>query len=139
MLIKTVDTVRREKDTVQYSDVNWRVSYDKVGIVKQLDSIQQNIMLLLGVRVKSKWFRPQIGGFLDQYLFDPLDETTAENLRSEINNILQEGLEPRVKIESVEVIPDQANQDYFVEIYYDIPSLNQVNAELQFRLAKSGT
>lgn len=138
MLIKTVGPITREKSTVEYSDVNWMVNHDKIGIVTQIKSINQNIMLLLGVQKKSKWFRPQIGGFLDKHLFEPLDDQTSENIRSEINNILEEGLEPRVVIQAVSVIPDPDNQDYFVEIIYDVPTLNHSNNELQFRLARSG-
>ena len=126
MRIVTVDRKDRAP-TVKYSDVNLRVSYAGKGtIVYDMDSIKQNILAILGTPIHTKWFRPEIGHRLDYFLFDPIDDKTASKITDEIYRILSgpNSLEDRIRLTNVEVIPDTPNQNYYCNIVYVVPTLN---------------
>lgn len=126
------------KPGVLYSDINYNLDkYRTKTIVTNMDSIKQNILLIIGTPVKTKWFRPSVGNYLDTFLFDPVDDLNAGKISDEIYRILEtSGLEDRIVLEKVDVIPDDPNQQYFVEIFFSVPEFSADNDSLTFGLAR---
>lgn len=133
-VVKTAITTEH----IIYSDINlFTGSADKRSLVTQIDSINQNILVLLDTPVKSKWWRPRIGSNIDKFLFEPMDNLTASKIRSDIHSALETNGETRVEIQTVEVLPNTEEQYYYVELWYDVPTLNVNNVQFIFNLSKA--
>lgn len=125
MRIVTVDESRNRKPQVKFSDINNNVGIKGNVIITQLESIRQNILMIMGTSIHTKWFRPEIGNYLDNYLFDPLDDFNANKISFEVQRILTGStMEDRIVVQKIDVIPDESEGNYFVEIFYSVPSLD---------------
>lgn len=117
-----------------YSDVNPDVnSVSPYEIIIDENAINASIITILGTRKLTRVFRRNFGSYLLDILFDPMDELTVNRVKNEIITAINEW-EPRVILKETEVLPDYANQQYFVSIQYIIPSLNNKEASLVFNL-----
>lgn len=117
-----------------YSDINlWVGKFSNDLIVHDYDAINQNIFLIVTTPIRSKWFDPFLGSNIPKYLFEPMDDITASDIKTEIGTLLTRNLEYRVKIENVRVIPNYDMQVYGVEVNYVCDELS--NASNQFRFA----
>ena len=136
MRITTVNSARK-KPSVQFSDINYRVgTHGTSTILSDLKAIEQNILLIIGTPVHTKWFRPETGHRLNQLLFDPMDDITASKIATEIKRILVNSpLEDRIVLTKVDVIPDPPNGDYYCEVSYRVPAFDDINTSTTFGLA----
>jgi phage baseplate assembly protein W len=125
-----------EVKTYTYSDISLYAGITQNALVFDEDSINQNILLILMTPIRSAWFNPTIGCMVMEYLFDPLDAFTAQKIRSEIMNVLPRNLETRVQITGVDVIPDFDNQNYYISIQYNVPSMDASKIVFNFNLAR---
>lgn len=124
-----------EVKTYTYSDISLYANTTMNALVFDEDSINQNILLILMTPIRSAWFNPTIGCLLMEYLFDPLDDFTAQNMRNEILNVLPRNMETRVQITGCKVIADIDNQNYFISIEYTAPGLRSDKIVFNFNLA----
>lgn len=121
----------------KYSDVNlWAGVLSPYVILVDESAVNQNILILCDTPVGSKWFRPRIGSTILSYLFDPFDQQTASAIEIELEDMLKNNGENRVRILSVEVIPDWNNARYYVEIWYSAPGLDSSKISFKFYLSK---
>ncbi len=120
-----------------YSDINlWVGKFSNDLIVHDYDAINQNIFLIVTTPIRSKWFDPFLGSNIPKYLFEPLDDITASDIKTEIGTLLTRNLEYRVKIENVRVIPNYDMQVYGVEVNYVCDELSDASNQFQFALNK---
>lgn len=86
-------------------------------------AIKNSIFNLFNTLPGQKILNPLFGLNLVQYLFQPLNETTALL----IGNKILEGIstfEPRVTVQSINVVVDEANAQYIVTLVLSVPSIN---------------
>lgn len=120
-----------------YSDINlWVGKFSNDLIVHDYDAINQNIFLIVTTPIRSKWFDPFLGSNIPKYLFEPLDDITASDIKTEIGTLLTRNLEYRVKIENVRVVPNYDMQAYGVEVNYVCDELSDASNQFQFALNK---
>lgn len=123
--------------SVVFSDVNLVAGTNgNYELVTNEHSINQNIMMIVSTPIRSKWWRPNIGTNLDLYLFEPIDEITSSKIQSELKAVLADNLETRVQFEKIEVIPDVANQNYYVNVEYVVPALEGRRISFEFTLGR---
>jgi phage baseplate assembly protein W len=116
--------------------VNLDVNTESVlELVYNEDAINKSIVTILGTRKGSRPFRRTFGSYVNDILFDPMDEISTSRLRREIVDALEEW-EPRVVMNSTEVMIDYPNQQYFVELTYRIPALGDKVVSLNFNLSR---
>jgi phage baseplate assembly protein W len=120
-----------------YSDisVNAGTSND-AELVFNEHSINQNILMITQTPKGSKWWRPNIGSNLHRYLYDPVDDITADNIQRELENVLKSNLEFRVNFTVIEVIADRSNQNFYVNIEYKVSQLEGKTVSFEFTLGK---
>ncbi len=124
------------KTNILYSDINLHViENNQETLVKQADAINQNILVILATNFNSKWWRPRLGSNIERYLFEPMDQDTADKIKSEIFSTLIDNGEFRVNIQGVTVVPNYEEQYYYVELHYDVPSLNAKDIKFVFSAA----
>jgi phage baseplate assembly protein W len=75
---------------------------------------------------------PDFGNNLYKYIYEPMIDITAEKMQNEILAMFKRW-EPRVKIQTIKIIPDEDNNQYNVEITYTVPSLSR-NELLNFNI-----
>ena len=129
-----VPTPPNSRDKVVFSDLN--LSYDSRAaepndMVFNEESLNKAIVTILGTRRGSRVFRRDFGSNLVDMLFEPIDEITAQRIESEILRAIGD-YESRITMRSATVIPDYAEQRYFVELEYVIPQLNNKSSEFSY-------
>lgn len=111
-----------EKDYV-YSDIpiNLDLSPMTGDIVKRTDTdaIKNSILQIISTKPGERFFNTNYGSKINNYLFDIIDESTAENIRSEIENALK-NFNKRINVENINVVPDYENETYQVFILFNI-------------------
>ncbi len=123
---------------VIYSDVSlFAGTSSDAELVFNEHSINQNILLIATTPRGSKWWRPEIGSNLHQYLFDPVDSITADNIQRELQFTLESNLESRVVFSKIEVLPDAINQNFYVNIEYRAARLGDKRISFEFTLGRS--
>ena len=90
----------------------------------------QNLVLTLQ---GEKMFDPDLGCAVNRLLFENVDMFTADNLRREIESVI-ENYEPRVDIDTVTVEPDFEGNAMDVTIVYVIIGINASPQQLSFVL-----
>lgn len=85
-------------------------------------AISNSLQNIFNTSPGEKILNPAFGADLKRYLFEPIDETTAEV----VGNVIVKAIklyEPRVTLENVQVIARPDDNEYIINIYLKIPSL----------------
>lgn len=119
-----------------YSDINLYVNhYSQYELVFDEYAIQHSLLTIFGTTPGSRIFRPTFGCPIEQLLFEPISSKTANRIEALIMDAVNKW-EPRIIMSKVLMIPDYVEQNYFVEVYYTIPLLNNKRGNLNFAIAK---
>ena len=90
-----------------------------VAVVKNDNAIKQAVRNLIMTTPGEKPFQPLVGSNISQLLFEPLDDFTEDAIRQEIINTINR-FEPRVCLETVEVIGNFSRNTFDVSVEYRI-------------------
>lgn len=90
--------------------------------VKNDNAIKQAIKNLVLTTPGEKPFQPLIGSKVNSLLFEPLDAFTADAIREEIINTINQH-EPRVELTSIDVTPIYEGNKIHIAIEYRIVGL----------------
>ena len=99
-------------NTTFYSD-------DKMVTTTSLDAIQNSISNIIFTSRGEKVGDPEFGSDLKKLLFRPMDKITEHLLGSEIRDSIDR-YEDRIDINSINVIADEENNYYKINIIYTI-------------------
>ncbi len=106
-----------------YSDLNTYTPTDK-ALVEDLTSINQSIQAILATRKGERYFNPEFGLDIDEYLFDLMDELSIIKLMDSVVYAV-EAFEPRVEVDrsqtAVNPYPDENKVD--ITLVYNIKGL----------------
>lgn len=110
-----------------YKDVTADLSktYNNRDIAVSIDyqAVQNGInnmfLFIQGERI----LLPDFGNTIYKYLYEPINDSTAASIINEIKDMFEKW-EPRVTINSVNVIPKPDLNTYSIQILYSVPSLN---------------
>ena len=92
-----------------------------VGKKTAASAVKQSIESILRTSHYERPYGPHIGSGVKKLLFEPMDDITAELLKSEVTQAVTR-LEPRAAIQSVNVTPQYENNRYVVQIIFSIES-----------------
>jgi phage baseplate assembly protein W len=136
MMETSILSATKKASSVIFSDVNLDVNTESnLELVYNEDAINKSIVNILGTRKGSRVFRRRFGSYVNDILFDPMDSISVSRLKREIIDAIGEW-EPRIIMDSAEVLPDYPNQQYFVELNYRIPSLGNKSVTINFNLSR---
>lgn len=93
-------------------------------VVKDFVAIKKSVQNLLTTFPGERFFNPNIGSKITRLLFEPIDYITATTVREEIQYTIQ-AFEPRVRLNSVDVVPNFEEDGYDVTIDYSIVGLEE--------------
>ena len=112
----------------QLKDVN--IDYD-------IRAIETSIRNIFNTKPGEKILNPAFGLDLNQYLFEPISEDTAR----EIGNTILEQLplyEPRVILNSIDIVAKENNNEYIVTMSITVPELNNLYTDIKGVLDTQG-
>ena len=112
----------------QLKDVN--IDYD-------VRAIETSIRNIFNTKPGEKILNPAFGLDLSQYLFEPISEDTAR----EIGNTILEQLplyEPRVNLNSIDIVAKENNNEYIVTMSITVPELNNLYTDIKGVLDTQG-
>tara|TARA_B100000214_G_C23463090_1_gene399246 strand:+ start:76 stop:495 length:420 start_codon:yes stop_codon:yes gene_type:complete len=109
---------------------------DDVSIVKDDNAIKQAIRNLVMTTPGEKPFQPNIGCGVYSLLFEPLDAFSADAIKSEIINTINQ-YERRVQLRNVNCIPFKGNNKLSVTVQYQVVGIPIVE-EVKFVLQRAG-
>lgn len=128
---------KRNKATERYSDLSFHPGLTQNGdltVVKDNDSIKQAIFTLFHTIPGSRVMAPAYGASLQPFLFEPFDESTANDMLRYIREAI-DVFEPRINTDSIDININEANQSYEIDLYYTIID-TQVSESIAFRLER---
>lgn len=103
-----------------YTDVNPRYGSSRYAeLVFDVQAINSSIENIFGISRGEYWWFPTFGSNLLQYVHEPLDESTAQDIYFEILDAL-ENWEPRIKVTMVQVIPNLNSDSFDITVKYII-------------------
>lgn len=77
---------------------------------EDIEVIIQSIFVIINTKLESRVWQPEFGCRLQEYIWDLLDETTLENMKTDLMNALKRW-EPRISVTSLIVEPLTSLQD----------------------------
>ena len=150
--LKADDIVEKSlKKNYLYKDISFDLepsfSYNKqlnkreylkdVQALYDIEAIKTSISNAFLTSPRQKILNPEFGVDLRRYLFEPVDEFTAELIQDDIELKLPNA-EPRIEVENVTVFGDEDNQEYQITMQINVPSLNVRGVSIKSRLNSNG-
>tara|TARA_R100001594_G_scaffold77078_1_gene111721 strand:+ start:271 stop:630 length:360 start_codon:yes stop_codon:yes gene_type:complete len=101
--------------------------------IKNETAISRSVKNIVFTLPGEKYFNPNFGSRITQTLFENVDEVTASIIVDEITESIN-NYEPRVQLINVEAFPDFDNNQFDVNITYEIVGADVPPQELQLVL-----
>lgn len=113
--------------------------YDnKVGMVKELEDIEQSIYILMSTIPGERLMRPDYGCDLYSLVFENFDQTVQTRAIDMIKTAILH-YEPRVKVEKVTIETEPMKGKALINIFYFIPKVNSRHNMVYPYYFKEGT
>ena len=126
-----------ERSSVGFKDISLSLKQNPltkdVLVLKNENAIARSVQNLVLTLQGEKMFDPDLGCAVNRLLFENVDMFTADNLRREIESVI-ENYEPRVDIDTITVEPDFEGNAMDVKIVYVIIGINASPQQLSFVL-----
>tara|TARA_R100001082_G_C4348830_1_gene153555 strand:- start:680 stop:1168 length:489 start_codon:yes stop_codon:yes gene_type:complete len=102
-----------------------------------MQAIKDSIINIFLTSPGQKILNPEFGLDLRRYLFDPVSNSTAFEIKYDIETKLPEQ-EPRIQVQKVNVDAITDAQEYYIALQIDIPALNAYGITLKSLLNSNG-
>jgi phage baseplate assembly protein W len=125
----------------QFTKNNQLLKKDEIKDLKalyDLGAIKSSLFNLFNTFPGQKLLNPDFGIGLSRYLFEPISMNVAESIGQEIRRGIGIYEIDRVSIESLKVIPDEENQQYFILLTITAPRMKIAGITIPGTLSNSG-
>ena len=102
-------------------------------VLKNENAIARSVRNIVFTVPGEKFFQENFGSRISESLFENIDEVSALEIKDEITESINR-FEPRVKLISVDAIPDYAGNAFNVLIVYEIIGIDTPPQQLEFVL-----
>lgn len=108
-----------------------------VAVLYDVEAVKNSVATAFLTAPGDKILSPEYGIDLRQYIFEPVDDFIVEILKDDIETKLPD-MEPRITLESVEVVGDEDANTYYITIQINIPSLGVYGLFIKSQLNSTG-
>jgi phage baseplate assembly protein W len=126
-----------ERISVGFKDISLSLRANPLtrdlSILKNESAIARSVQNLVLTSRGEKFFEPTIGTLTNALLFENIDFSTAELLKSEIESVIRNN-EPRVELVEVTVTPNYDEGAMDVKVIYLIVGIDALPQQLEFVL-----
>jgi uncharacterized protein len=99
----------------------------RVETVAFEEDIRQAIRIILGTNPGERVMRPDFGAGLNAFVFEPLNETTKQRVKTRVEEALIDW-EPRIDVEEIKVTIDLLERNkLLIDIRYRVRATNSLN------------
>ena len=102
-------------------------------VLKNENAIARSVRNIVFTVPGEKFFQENFGSRISESLFENIDEISALEIKDEITESINR-FEPRVRLISVDAIPDYAGNAFNVLIVYEIIGIDTPAQQLEFVL-----
>ena len=102
-------------------------------VLKNENAIARSVRNIVFTVPGEKFFQENFGSRISESVFENIDEISALEIKDEITESINR-FEPRVRLISVEAIPDYAGNAFNVIIVYEIIGIDTPAQQLEFVL-----
>lgn len=102
-------------------------------VLKNENAIARSVRNIVFTVPGEKFFQENFGSRISESLFENIDEISALEIKDEITESINR-FEPRVRLISVDTIPDYAGNAFNVIIVYEIIGIDTPAQQLEFVL-----
>ena len=102
-------------------------------VLKNENAIARSVRNIVFTVPGEKFFQENFGSRISESIFENIDEISALEIKDEITESINR-FEPRVRLISVEAIPDYAGNAFNVIIVYEIIGIDTPAQQLEFVL-----
>lgn len=113
----SMETLYSNNIAAQKVKTDLNVSYD-------INAVKNSVANILSTKKSEKILSPEFGLRLEDYLFEPVTDTTASAIAADITNTLTT-FEPRVQLVNLQVIPYPDQYLYQINMGLRVPNLKQ--------------
>jgi phage baseplate assembly protein W len=99
----------------------------RIATVAFEEDIRQAIHIILGTNPGERVMRPDFGAGLNAFVFEPLNETTQQLVKTRVEEALVDW-EPRIDVEDVRVVIDSAERNkLLITVSYRVRASNALH------------
>ena len=102
-------------------------------VIKNETAIARSVRNLILTDNGEKFFNPNLGSGVSELLFEPITQLTASSIQTRIENTIR-NYEPRVRLDRVDVVPNEEQNEFNVAIRYNIVGIDARPQELTVAL-----
>ncbi len=110
-----------------FKDIDGAFIADETGsdlnAIYDYRSINNSLNSLFSYNKGERILNQEYGCDLRQYLYEPINNSTASAIGLEITNSLKDW-EPRIKLESLNIVPRYEDNEYRIYLVYSVPALS---------------
>jgi len=127
---------RSLQKTDVYADLPFRIALNGRGdipVTSARQAIRQSLFNIMHTTPGQRQINPRFGANIQQFLFEPFDEVTAEKIGNTLKRAFQ-NWETRIVLQNINIIMRDNAQEYQIEIFYYLRELNvadRVTVQLQ--------
>ena len=111
-----------------YSDLSTNFSLNAMtgDVVRltELDAVKRAIKNIVMTNKYERLLNPRFGAGINDLLFEPMSPLTTITLRDAIEDTIVT-YEPRADLITLDVVPDEYSQTYYVDLVFSLRSTNQ--------------
>lgn len=110
-----------------YSDIDFKFIKDNITgvlIKSEKSAIEQSLKNIIYTKRGSIPWNPRFGSNIPDFLFEKISSLTAMRIQNDLQFSI-ENWEPRVTLNSIDVIPKEDYNQYEINIIYTINTLNE--------------
>jgi uncharacterized protein len=119
------------------SQLNRKIFQNDVQALFDVEAIQNSISNAFLTTPGQKILNPRFGIDLRRFLFEPVDDFTAQIIQDDIETKLPL-MESRITVENVTVEGDEDNQQYNISLQINVPSLDIKGLTIKNTLKSNG-
>lgn len=108
------------------------ISYD-IAILKNENAIAKSLRNIILTANGEKFFNQNYGGDIQKSLFESFDNVSSSIIKEKVKTAI-ENYESRVKIVSLDIIPNEEYYQYDVSLIYEIVGIEASPQQLSFAL-----
>ena len=102
------------------------VSSSDIDVDNDIEAIKNSIRNIFTTRKGQKLLNPEFGCSLEQFLFEPVNETYAKFIGDTILFNIQ-NFEPRIEVNNIVVEPRADQNQYYISCYYTLLEIQKTS------------
>lgn len=130
---------KKESPGYTYKDIEIPLKKDSsdhdLKDLRDIDAIKSGIDNIFSWRPGMRVLNPTFGNTLYNFIYEPINVTTSQNLGNEVQKLLKDW-EPRVNVESVILDTNEDQNEYYIQLIYSIPSLNLKKEKVAYMIPR---